>query len=87
MIYDKNINMAMLTGTNKDYIDSRIPHLSNLLVNDPEKLIHDCYIIVINTREPEFIKLVADIDNKIIIDFVRLDEAIISKSNYLGINW
>ena len=87
VIYDKNINMAMLTGTNKEYIDSRIPHLSSLLVSDPEKLIGDCDIIVINTKEPEFIKLVSDIDNKIIIDFVRLNDAIISKNNYFGINW
>jgi GDP-mannose 6-dehydrogenase len=87
VIYDNNINIAMLTGTNKEYIDSRIPHLSNLLVSDPVQLINDCDVIVINTKESEFIKLVADIDNKIIIDFVRLDEAIISKSNYFGINW
>jgi GDP-mannose 6-dehydrogenase len=87
VIYDKNINVAMLTGTNKEYIDSRIPHLSSLLVSDPEELINNCDIIVINTKEPEFIKLVEDIDNKIIVDFVRLDDAILSKSNYLGINW
>jgi GDP-mannose 6-dehydrogenase len=87
VIYDKNINMAMLTGTNKEYIDSRIPHLSSLLVSDPAELIKDCDIIIINTKEPEFVKLVSDIDNKIIIDFVRLNEEIISKSNYIGINW
>lgn len=87
VIYDKNINMAMLTGTNKEYIDSRIPHLSSLMVSDPGQLINDCQVIVVNTSEPEFVKLVADIDDKIIIDFVRLDDAIISKSNYFGINW
>jgi len=87
VIYDKNINIAMLTGTNKEYIDSRIPHLSSLLVSDPSELINNCDIIVINTKEPEFVKLVSDLDNKIIIDFVRLNEAIISKSNYIGINW
>jgi GDP-mannose 6-dehydrogenase len=86
-IYDKNINMAMLTGTNKDYIDSRIPHLSNLLETDPAKIIKQCDIIIINTKEPEFVNLVRDIDNKIIIDFVRINEAMLSKSNYFGINW
>jgi GDP-mannose 6-dehydrogenase len=35
VIYDKNINLAMLTGTNKEFIDSRIPHLSSLMVSDP----------------------------------------------------
>ena len=86
-IYDKNINLAMLTGTNKEYIDSRIPHLASLLTDDPESLIEKSDVIVVNTKEPEFAKLVADIENKIIIDFVRLDEALLSKSNYVGINW
>jgi GDP-mannose 6-dehydrogenase len=86
-IYDKNINLAMLTGTNKEYINSRIPHLATLLSDDPYRLIDKSDVIIINTREPEFIKLVADIDNKIIIDFVRLDDSLLYKSNYFGINW
>lgn len=87
VIYDKNINMAMLTGTNKDYIDARIPHLSSLLVSTPEKLINDCDIVVINTKEPEFQNLVNRFDSKTIVDFVRLDEGLKEKSNYIGINW
>lgn len=87
VIYDSNINLAMLTGTNKDYIDSRIPHLSSLLVDKAADLINDCDIIIVNTKESEFVDLVKDIDKKTIIDFVRLDEGMISKNNYIGINW
>lgn len=87
VIYDKNINFAMLTGTNKDYINSRIPHLSNLLVTDPQQLINDCEVIIINTNEPEFFSLVKNINDKIIVDFVRIDESLIHRSNYIGINW
>lgn len=86
-IYDKNINLTMLTGTNKDYINSRIPHLSNLLVSDPYQLINDCEVIVINTRESEFINLISNIENKVIIDLVRLDDSLLTRKNYLGINW
>jgi GDP-mannose 6-dehydrogenase len=86
-IYDKNINLAMLTGTNKDYIDSRIPHLSNLLVKDAEKLVKESDVVVVNTKETEFFNLVQGVDNKLIIDFVRLDESLITKGNYIGINW
>jgi GDP-mannose 6-dehydrogenase len=87
VIYDNNINLARLTGTNKEFIDSRIPHLSSLLVSDPAKLIKECDVIVINNREPEFSRLLADVDNKTIIDFVRMDEIAVSKNNYVGINW
>ena len=33
------------------------------------------------------INLVADIKEKIIIDFVRLSEDLLVKENYIGINW
>jgi GDP-mannose 6-dehydrogenase len=87
VIYDKNINLAMLTGTNKEYINSRIPHLSSLLVDDPVSLINTCEVIVINTKEPEFTNHVKRIRDKIIIDFVRIDEELIHMNNYIGINW
>jgi GDP-mannose 6-dehydrogenase len=86
-IYDRNINLAMLTGTNKDYINSRIPHLATLLTEDLAALINDSDVIVINTKEPEFIHFLEDLNDKIIIDFVRLDEALLLNNNYFGINW
>ena len=86
-IYDNNINLSMLTGTNKEFINARIPHLASLLTTDAGQLINDCNVIVINTKEPEFIDLVKDIRDKIIIDFVRLDETLLTKNNYYGINW
>ncbi len=86
-IYDKNINLSMLTGTNKEFINARIPHLATLLANDASELINNCNVIVINTKEPEFLDLVKDIQDKIIIDFVHLDATLLSKNNYYGINW
>jgi GDP-mannose 6-dehydrogenase len=86
-IYDKNINLAMLTGTNKDYIDARIPHLATLLIDDPDVLVSKSDVIIINTKEPEFFKLISGTDSKVIIDFVRLDDSLLNKSNYFGINW
>jgi GDP-mannose 6-dehydrogenase len=86
-IYDKNINLSVLTGTNKEFINARIPHLATLLTNDAKTLIADCNVLIINTKEPEFLDLVKDVKDKIIIDFVRLDESLLSKEDYIGINW
>lgn len=87
MIYDMNINLSMLTGTNKEYIDNHIPHLATLLTNDVNKLIEECEVIIINTREPAFLELVQQMEDKVIIDFVRLDEALVANDKYVGINW
>lgn len=86
-IYDKNINVSLLTGTNKEFIESRIPHLSSLMIDDLKKIMDSCDVIIINTKEKEFIPYLNNLDDKIIIDMVRLDESLLNKSNYIGINW
>ncbi len=86
-IYDRNINLSILTGTNKEYIDSKIPHLSSLLIDDPAELVKKCDVIIVTTAEPEFIEILDRVEDKIIIDFVRLDERFIGRENYIGINW
>jgi GDP-mannose 6-dehydrogenase len=86
-IYDHNINMTMLTGTNKDYIEARIPHLSQLLILNIADLVDKVDVLIVNTNEFEFIDVLSKIENKPIIDFVRIDESLIHKENYTGINW
>lgn len=85
-IYDKNINMTMLTGTNKDFINARIPHLSKLMVDDLDHIVETSDVLIINTKENEF-KDIALSTDKIIIDLVRLDDRLLNKTNYVGINW
>ncbi|MDN3641815.1 nucleotide sugar dehydrogenase [Lutimonas halocynthiae] len=87
-IYDKNINLTMLTGTNKDYIDSRIPHLSKLLVADIKQLVMESDVLIVNTNEAEFKSILENVnDDKTIIDFVRINDDLLEQSNYIGINW
>lgn len=87
-IYDKNVQLSKLTGTNKEYIDKHIPHLSKLMVNDLNKLIDEAEIIVINNREKEYVDALLETEsNAIIIDMVRLPEPIRKRKGYVGINW
>ena len=85
-IYDYNVSISKLTGTNKEYIDRHIPHLSRLLVNDIRELTGRCDLIVINNMEPEYEKALSDIDKNIfIVDMVRMFE--MKSEEYMGINW
>ncbi|MGN6604061.1 MAG: nucleotide sugar dehydrogenase [Ginsengibacter sp.] len=86
-IFDRNINVSLLTGTNKEFIDSKIPHLSTLMVSSAKEVIDDAQVIIINTKEKEFFPLLKNAPEKIIIDMVRLDESLLSNPNYTGINW
>ena len=86
-IYDKNIKISLLTGTNKEFIDSKIPHLSNLMAPSLQHLIETCDVIIINTKQKEFMCCLQHLENKTIIDMVRLQDNMLNKSNYTGINW
>ena len=87
-IYDKNIHLSNLTGTNKVYIDHHIPHLSKLMVADINELGKDVDVIVINNKEKEYLEILETAaDSTVIVDMVRLPESMRSKNNYVGINW
>ena len=87
-IYDKNIHISNLTGTNKVYIDFHIPHLSKLMVSDINDLTKDVDVIVINNKEQEYLDIIENTTGQVtIVDMVRLPESIRNKNNYLGINW
>lgn len=87
IIYDKNINLTMLTGTNKDYIDARIPHLSKLMTQDMDIFIEQSEVIIVNTKEINIKEKLRSSVDKTIIDFVRIDEELLGNPNYIGINW
>lgn len=86
-IYDRNIELSRLTGTNKEYIDVHIPHLSKLMSGDLNKVIDQSEVIVVTTKEKEFIPALLEVKEKPIIDMVYLGKEFIAKDNYYGINW
>jgi GDP-mannose 6-dehydrogenase len=46
-IYDPNVSIAKLTGRNKDFIESAIPHLSRLLVSSLEELTERSDLLIV----------------------------------------
>jgi len=86
-IYDRNVQLSKLTGTNKEYIDYHIPHLSKLLVNQLHE-VEDAEVIVVNNREIEFIDFLLETESPAaVVDMARLPEPIRKRNNYFGINW
>jgi GDP-mannose 6-dehydrogenase len=87
-IYDRNVQLSKLTGTNKEYIDQRIPHLYKLMVNQLDELIDNTEVVVVNNREKEYIDVIMETESPaVIIDMVRLPDPIRLRKNYIGINW
>ena len=90
-IYDGNVNLARLLGTNRAYIEAVVPHLADLMVDDADQLLASCDTVVIGNDSPEFVGLIAGVDSQPVVDLVGLSlsesqrEAI--GERYLGIAW
>jgi GDP-mannose 6-dehydrogenase len=88
-IYDKNVSMAKLVGANKEYIVGQIPHLSSLLCNTIDEVIHGSDVIVVANQAPDFTQAVMTCrPDQIVIDLVRLPvDGSRVKADYRGICW
>ncbi len=86
LIYDENVNLTKLTGTNKDYIDNHIPHLSNLITADLKKVIEQSEVVVITQKNKQFSTIHEEYAEKNVIDLVRVTEDFKS-NNIEGICW
>jgi GDP-mannose 6-dehydrogenase len=85
-IFDEKVKLSMLTGTNKDYIEHHIPHLSQLITDDLRAVFNGADTVVINQNLPEVKALMEEFPNKKVVDLVRVVNEK-SKGNYSGICW
>ncbi|MGQ7959136.1 GDP-mannose 6-dehydrogenase [Pseudomonas sp. SP16.1] len=70
-IYDRNVEYARVHGANKDYIESKIPHVSSLLNSDLDAVIDNADIIVLGNGDERFAHLAAQAPSgKRVIDLV-----------------
>lgn len=86
-IYDKNVKLSELTGTNKDFIMARIPHLQHFISSDLDKVISDSEVLVVTNKETEFEDILDRHPGKVIVDLVRVWNEIDYNGNYEGISW
>ncbi|MDX1722203.1 MAG: UDP-glucose/GDP-mannose dehydrogenase family protein [Pseudomonas sp.] len=70
-IYDSNVEYARVHGANKDYIESKIPHVSSLLDSDFERVVERSDVIVLGNADERFRALARQVpDGKQVVDLV-----------------
>jgi GDP-mannose 6-dehydrogenase len=88
-IYDRNVLIARLTGSNKEYIEQQIPHLARLLSESADDVIEQSDVIVIGNAGSEFGDAITRCRaDQTILDLVRVpfDPAKVA-AKYQGICW
>ncbi|MBQ7520489.1 MAG: UDP-glucose/GDP-mannose dehydrogenase family protein, partial [Clostridia bacterium] len=70
-IYDRNVRLSQLTGTNADFIRAKMPHLHQIITDDLDAVCQACDVLVVTNKEKEFASLPEKYPNKCIVDLVR----------------
>ena len=86
-IYDKNVKVSELTGTNKDFIMAKIPHLQHFVSSDLERVCEESDVLVVTNKEKEFAELLGRYPGKIVVDLVRQWKDVDYAGRYEGLSW
>ena len=88
-VWDRDVSLGRLAGSNRQYIEEIIPHIGSLLSSEFEEVVKSGDVVVIATKI-EKDKLAASVTPKqVVIDLVNLDPANRPRiaNSYQGICW
>lgn len=88
-VYDRNVALTRLSGTNKDYIEREIPHIASLMVPDLNAALADAEAVVVTSDDEEFHGVPALLrPDQVLVDLVRIvDDSKGLEERYYGIAW
>jgi len=88
-IYDREVSMAKIFGSNKEYIETVIPHVSTLMKESINNVLNEAEVVICCKSDDEYIAALADIGSEqIVIDLVRVFEEQHEREYiYEGICW
>jgi GDP-mannose 6-dehydrogenase len=89
-IWDSNVSLGRLIGSNREYIEQVIPHIGSLLKTDLEEVLRNAEVVVIGTHglDQELLRLNIRADQEV-IDLVNLEKVrrLATSGSYKGICW
>jgi GDP-mannose 6-dehydrogenase len=88
-IYDPHVNVAVLMGANKRYIDTHIPHLTALLKSDPAEIIRGADTIVVGALLGDAMTALAALATRdqYVLDLAGMDVSRPLAAQYQGVCW
>jgi GDP-mannose 6-dehydrogenase len=89
-VYDEDVSLAKVHGSNRAYIEQTIPHISRLMRPSLDEAIDDADVIVVGKSSQALAQKLAELDGRrLVIDLVRAVPERTSRqgSHYEGICW
>jgi GDP-mannose 6-dehydrogenase len=88
-IFDPQISLSRLVGSNRDFIEGHIPHLSRLLTTSAEEAFDHAELCVLGTYHAETAAALGRDPEKPLVDLVRLPDAAArrGREGYHSVTW
>jgi GDP-mannose 6-dehydrogenase len=75
-IWDDNVSLGRLIGSNRQYIEDVIPHIGSLLSSDLEQVLQSAEVVIIGTRGIDRKKLESHLrPEHVVVDLVNLEKS------------
>ncbi|RVU14997.1 nucleotide sugar dehydrogenase [Streptomyces antnestii] len=88
-IYDANVSLSRLIGANREYIETRLPHLAQLLADSVDEVLEHAEVCLVGTRDEAVLSALPHGDGTVIVDLIRLPDAEARRAEpgYMGLAW
>jgi len=87
-IYDKNVNLSLLIGKNKDFIFNKLPHINEILIEDLDQFLDSLEVIVVVNKDDNLDEMLKrSLNNTEIIDLISVIDEKSNLGKYEGICW
>ncbi|HEU5241117.1 MAG TPA: nucleotide sugar dehydrogenase [Ornithinibacter sp.] len=87
-IYDPIVNPAKLIGANLEHLQSKLAHVSRLIVDRPELALEDAEVVLVTTSDPACLAALQTAHPQLVIDLNgRLGEDVEHIQGYRGVSW
>lgn len=86
-IWDENVSLGRLIGSNRQYIEEVIPHIGSLLCTDLKQALEGTDVVILGTRVEKH-QLAGLLNGQVVVDLVNLDQSRRpAVDKYEGICW
>ncbi len=66
-IHDPAIETSLITGTNRDYIQQHIPHLSKRMVHSVDELVDHAEVLVLTRDDDQLLNRVVELERRVVV--------------------
>ncbi|HXJ95353.1 MAG TPA: nucleotide sugar dehydrogenase [Terriglobia bacterium] len=89
-VWDPQVSMGQIAGSNRQYIEEVIPHIGSLLSTNLKQVVEEAEVVIVGTKLVQKNELTDLLQpNQQVIDLIHLDPAgrVDSAASYQGICW